>query len=148
MEEALTLLIDTIGDFLKTDHDAIDWDTKPSPGEWSKKEILGHLIDSAQVNIARFTRCTYEQNFKLVYAQNEWVATKHYQETDIKEILDLWILLNRQIVRILSNYPADKLHAVCDTGKNEVQLHTVEWLAGDYVVHMRHHLRQIAPGVF
>jgi hypothetical protein len=44
---------------------------------------------------------------------------------------------------VLSNYPDTKLNAVCDTGKNEVSLHTVEWLAADYVVHMKHHLAQI-----
>src|SRR4030095_2595683 len=29
---------------------------KPAPGKWSKKEILGHLIDSATNNHQRFVR--------------------------------------------------------------------------------------------
>ena len=143
MEETIDKLIDAIEEFLKIDQASMDWETKPSANKWSKKEIIGHLIDSAQVNLQRFVRCTYEENFKLIYAQDEWVAAAHYQDAEVKEILDLWILLNRQIIRVLSNYPDTRLNAVCDTGKNEVSLHTVEWLAADYVVHMKHHLAQI-----
>ena len=139
----LESLAKAIGDFLDTDQATIDWNTKPARGKWSKKEIVGHLIDSAQINLQRFVRCTYEENFKLIYEQDEWVAAAHYQQTEVKEILDLWILLNRQILRVLSNYPVDRLSVKCDTDKNGVALHTVEWLAEDYVRHMRHHLAQI-----
>ena len=143
MEETIDKLIDAIEGFLKIDQASIDWETKPSANKWSKKEIIGHLIDSAQVNLQRFVRCTYEEKFKLIYAQDEWVAAAHYQDAAIKEILDLWILLNRQIIRVLSNYPDTRVNTLCDTGKNEISLHTVEWLATDYVVHMKHHLAQI-----
>ena len=143
MEETIDKLIDAIEEFLKIDQASMDWETKPSANKWSKKEIIGHLIDSAQVNLQRFVRCTYEEKFKLIYAQDEWVAAAHYQDAAIKEILDLWILLNRQIIRVLSNYPDTRVNTLCDTGKNEISLHTVEWLAADYVVHMKHHLAQI-----
>ncbi|MEP3387582.1 MAG: DinB family protein, partial [Reichenbachiella sp.] len=33
-----------------------DWNNKPSPEKWSKKEVLGHLADSAMNNIHRFIR--------------------------------------------------------------------------------------------
>jgi hypothetical protein len=143
MEDAINLLIATIDEFLKTGLDAIDWETKPSPEKWSKKEILGHLADSAQINLERFVRCTYEEKFKLIYWQNEWVAAKQYQQTDIKEILDLWLLINRQIIRVLTNYPPDRLQAKCDNSRDSVQLNTVEFIAADYVRHMQHHLGQV-----
>ncbi|WP_461452533.1 DinB family protein [Mucilaginibacter sp.] len=144
MEEVIQKLAEAIDEFLKTDQEIIDWDFKLRDNKWSKKEIIGHLIDSAQVNLQRFVRCTYEDNFKLIYAQDEWVSVAHYQHTDIKEILDLWILLNRQIIRVLVNYPEDRLEATCDTGKLDIQLHSVRFLAGDYIRHMNHHLSQIS----
>lgn len=143
MEDTVDQLIAIIDEFLKNEIDTIDWGIKLSPEKWSKKEILGHLTDSAQINLERFVRCTYEENFKLIYWQNEWVAAKHYQETDTKEIIDLWILLNRQIVRVLANYPAARLQTKCDTGSDGVGLKTVEFIAADYVKHMQHHLGQI-----
>lgn len=143
MEDIIQNLAEVIDNFLKTEQQNIDWDFKIREEKWSKKEIIGHLIDSAQVNLQRFIRCTYEKYFKLVYAQDEWVAAAHYQNADIKEVLDLWILLNRQIIRVLINYPEDRLEVSCDTGKAEVQLHSVNWLAEDYVRHLQHHLQQI-----
>jgi len=143
MEEVIEKLAEAIDSFLKTDQESIDWDFKIREEKWSKKEIIGHLIDSAQVNLQRFVRCTYEENFKLVYAQYEWVFASHYQHADVKEILDLWILLNRQIIRVLVNYPNDRLSVQCDTGKADIQLHSVSFLAEDYVRHMQHHLQLI-----
>ncbi len=144
MEEIVQNLAEAIDNFLKIEQQNIDWDFKIREGKWSNKEIIGHLIDSAQINLQRFVRCTYEQDFKLVYAQDEWVAAAHYQNADIKEVLDLWILLNRQIIRVLINYPEDRLEITCDIGKAEVKSHSVKWLAEDYIRHMQHHLDQIA----
>lgn len=121
----------------------IDWASKPRADKWSKKEIIGHLIDSANNNLNRFVRCTYEQDFKSVYAQNEWVAVQHYQDAKVEDLLTLWRLLNKQISTILKNYPAQLLQNTCDTGKQEVNLRTVEFLANDYVAHLEHHLKQI-----
>jgi hypothetical protein len=43
----------------------------------------------------------------------------------------------------LENYPEDRLQIKCDNSKTTVSLHTVEWLAKDYVDHLNHHLNQI-----
>ncbi|MEP6611970.1 MAG: DinB family protein [Mucilaginibacter sp.] len=141
--DTTTTLKQTVDHILSQDIDAIDWATKPAPGKWSKKQIIGHLIDSAQVNLQRFVRCTYEENFKLTYEQVEWVDAQHYQDANINELLGLWNLLNLQIIRVLENYPAGRLRAQCDNSKSEASLHSVEWLAADYVEHMLHHLKQV-----
>jgi hypothetical protein len=143
MDDTIKKLKDTINIFLNSKVDSIDWAHKPEPEKWSKKEILGHLIDSAQINLQRFVRCTYEEEFKLTYDQVEWVNAQHYQVANVNELLGLLKLLNLQIARVLTNYPSERLLAKCDNSKTTVSLHTVEWLAADYVEHMRHHLKQI-----
>jgi hypothetical protein len=144
MHPIATKLISIIEQFLaSTDKQSINWEHKPSPGKWSNKEIIGHLCDSAQINLQRFVRCTYQENFKLVYDQEEWVKAQHYQDMKVADLLQLWRLLNLQIARVLDNYPAGRLQAKCDNSKQEVSLHTVEWLAQDYVEHLKHHLNQV-----
>jgi hypothetical protein len=136
-EQQITQIID---DFLiQLITTEVDWDFKPMADKWSKKEIIGHLIDSATNNLSRFVRCTYEQNFKLVYAQNEWVAAQHYQDAKIEDLLIIWRLLNRQISRVLKNYPAQAWQNTCDND----EIRTVEQLVKDYVAHLSHHLEQI-----
>jgi len=112
---------------------------KPSPAKWSKKEIIGHLIDSAQNNIRRFIVAQYEENAFIVYQQDEWVRLNNYQSYDLSDLIKLWYLLNKQISTTLSNLSEKELNRTSKTGA----IHTVEWLASDYIKHLKHHLHQI-----
>ena len=143
MNEVTTKLTGIIANVRELKGRDIDWAYKASPVKWSKKEVIGHLIDSAQINLQRFVRCTYEENFRLTYDQVEWVAAAHYQDAEVNELIELWALLNLQIVRVLINYPLNRLGTRCDNSKQEPNLQTVEWLAADYVDHMLHHLKGI-----
>jgi hypothetical protein len=122
------------------------WSEKSRPEKWSKKEILGHLVDSAMTNLRRFVYSQFRQNERIIYLQDEWVAAQNYQQADTRELITLWELLNLQIVRTLENIPPGKLSNTCDTGNPGPELHTLQFLADDYVVHMKHHLSQILSG--
>ena len=114
---------------------------KPHPKKWSKKEILGHLIDSAQNNIRRFIVSQYEEPPYIVYDQDKWVSISKYQQYSVKDLIELWILLNKHICIILSNTPTDMAIRECITNNSES--HTIEWLAEDYIRHLLHHLHQV-----
>ena len=111
--------------------------------KWSKKEILGHLCDSATNNHHRFIKIQLErQPFVVVpYNQNNWVLIQNYQAIPIFEIVCFWTTLNRHIVSIISEIPEDKLLYLCDIGNNKSI--TLTELIQDYLRHMDHHLRQI-----
>ena len=111
---------------------------KPSPEKWSKKEIIGHMVDSAQNNIRRFVVAQYEEKPFIKYAQNEWVKTADYQNYSMIDLVHLWMLLNNHIVRILKNIPVELQKNEVDTGS----IHSIEWLAADYNKHLLHHLHQ------
>ena len=112
---------------------------KVSYDKWSKKEILGHLIDSAQNNTRRFVVSQYEDSPYLVYDQNKWVIASDYQKWDVEDLIDLWYLVNKQICTILRTMPAENHYKNCQTQS----LHTLKWLAEDYVKHLLHHMHVI-----
>ena len=116
-----------------------EWVYKPSPIKWSKKEILGHMVDSAQNNIRRFIVAQYEENPKIVYNQDKWVAIADYQQYNLQNLIDLWYLLNKHIVVILKNMPAEMANRQCQTE----ELDTLEWIAQDYIKHLLHHVHQV-----
>ncbi|MGI4872680.1 MAG: hypothetical protein ACRYFX_16080, partial [Janthinobacterium lividum] len=101
------------------------------------------LADSALHNLSRFVRGTYESDFALTYAQNEWVRAQRYQHTPVPATAELWQLLNRQLAQILRHYPAERRTARCDVGQHGPAWVTMETLAHDYLAHLRHHLRQL-----
>lgn len=121
---------------------------KPNPEKWSKQEVLGHLIDSAHSNLRRFIVGQYSQNDKIVYDQDFWNSSNGYQEMMQGDVVTLWVLINKQICTVLGNMPAEKYNNLVDTGKESVSLKTLQWLADDYVKHMKHHFNQIIPGSF
>jgi hypothetical protein len=113
---------------------------KPSPAKWSKKEIIGHLIDSAQANIRRFITAQYEENPSIAYDQDKWVTINNYQHLPLQHVIQLWYLLNKQVVYILQN-TSDETGQRTTSKTNET--HTVEWLAEDYIKHLKHHIHQV-----
>ena len=109
---------------------------------WSKKEILGHLCDSASNNYHRFVKAQFEQPFIVVpYNQNDWLLIQDYQSVPDLEILGFWTALNKQIVRVISKISEEKLLYLCDIGDNKSI--TLSELIQDYLRHMEHHLIQI-----
>ena len=118
---------------------------KPLPNKWSKKEVIGHLIDSAQNNLRRFICGQYESTpAKIVYQQDEWVRLNRYQFQPGTDVIQLWVLLNNQIAAVLSTMPKENYIKQSETN----QLRTLEWLAIDYVKHLKHHLNQVIPNSF
>lgn len=112
---------------------------KPLPNKWSKKEIIGHLIDSAQNNIRRFIVAQYEENPLIIYKQDNWVSINNYQSYSLNDLIQLWYLLNKQICSVLNNSSEEMLQRSCQTQSS----HSIEWLARDYIKHLKHHLHQI-----
>src|SRR6478609_6312785 len=106
---------------------------KPRPEKWSKKEVLGHLIDSASNNLRRFICGQYESSPKITYQQDFWVMANDYQNIKKENVIQLWKLLNEQICEVLRAMPDQNASLLCDTGKDNIQLRSIEWLAEDYV---------------
>ena len=125
-----------------------DFSAKQDPKKWSKKEILGHLIDSAHNNLRRFIAGQYESAPRIFYDQDYWVRANNYQVYTQHEIIALWKLVNGQIVLVLKNMPAENYSKECNTSGSASSMHSLQWLAEDYVKHMKHHINQIIPGSF
>ena len=120
---------------------------RPAPGKWSKQEILGHLVDSAINNLKRFTEIQFlPQPYSVIsYKQNELVIVNDYQNLSLQHLLDLYQVLNRQIVFVVRNIPIKKLDYPVDPQYETKELKTLSWIICDYVAHMEHHFRQIFP---
>lgn len=116
-----------------------EYNFKPSATRWSKKEILGHLIDSAQNNIRRFIVAQYDERPKIVYNQDKWVTLTNYQQYNLPDLISLWYLLNKHICKILECLPPEASGRECESE----ELHTIQWLAQDYKRHLLHHLHQV-----
>jgi hypothetical protein len=115
---------------------------KPSDDKWSKKEVIGHLIDSAANNHQRFVRA--QQASELVspaYDQEKWVSMQDYNGTSWSDLKELWRLYNLHLAHVIRRIPAEKLQVKCTIGsKDPVTLGSV---IDSYLTHLKHHLDKI-----
>lgn len=112
------------------------------PDGWSKKEILGHLIDSAANNHQRFVRATYNAAGSFPpYDQNAWVRIQQYNASDWGALVALWSAYNRHLSDVIDRIPEAAKSSPCNVGKEEPV--TLEFVVTDYLCHLRHHVDQI-----
>ena len=122
-------------------------------GKWSRKQIIGHLIDSAANNHSRFVRAQFTDDLVFPgYEQNNWVDSQHYQERDWSELVQLWKLYNRHILHIMKVMPDEtrvklrykhNLNVLASDQISPDEPVTLDWFMRDYVDHMKKHLGQI-----
>ena len=112
-------------------------------GKWSKKEILGHLVDSAIHNLVRFTEINYvEKPYRhRPYNQIDLVNLNQYQTMDIHDLTELWLSINKQIVRLMKSVDEKALdYKIILSDESVIDL---RFLMTDYVDHLEHHIRQL-----
>jgi len=124
----------------KLPNDAVE--RKPSPSNWSPKEELGHLLDSAANNHQRIVRAQLEDNPAMPgYDQNGWVSLNRYQLRDWNELIGVWQALNRQLLAAAESVP-DSAWSRNLTIAGSQPL-TLQFVFEDYIAHMAHHLEHI-----
>jgi hypothetical protein len=114
---------------------------RPGPDQWSKKEILGHLIDSASNNHQRFVRLQIGDELVFpAYQQNDWVRTQAYPGRPWRELVEFWLMYNRHMAHVMRHADARAAGHVWKASGGDVDL---QFLMEDYLSHLRHHLHQI-----
>jgi hypothetical protein len=101
---------------------------RPAPGKWSKKEIIGHLLDSASNNHGRFVRAQLQDDLvRAWHAYNLQIA--HIMEAADTEAL------TRPRAR-------HNLHELAWKEVPQSEPATLDYFMRDYVGHLKHHLGQ------
>jgi hypothetical protein len=111
-------------------------------GGWSRKQVIGHLIDSASNNHQRFVRAALQGSLEFPrYDQDGFVRVQAVESVLWPILVTLWASYNLYLAHVIAHLPADKLEAPCLIGEDDPV--TLRFLAEDYLTHLLHHLGQI-----
>jgi hypothetical protein len=115
-------------------------------GGWTRKQIVGHMLDSATNNRQRFVRASTDGSFAGPnYAQEAWVAAHGYAGQHWETLLLWWEVEHEILASVVDNVPEERLEAICTVGDNAPV--TLRFLIEDYTAHQRWHLAQLTAPV-
>lgn len=122
-------------------------------GEWSAKQVLGHLIDSAANNHHRFVRAQLGDDLVFDgYKQEDWIRIQRYDEAAWTDLIGLWRAYNLHLSHVIKHIPDEVLtrqhiaHSLDKITWRPVPADeptTLLYLVEDYLAHLREHLRQL-----
>ncbi len=143
LEELLTITKEYISKSSDT-----ELNHKANSEKWSKKEIMGHLIDSGINNLQRFTAVQIEKEpYRIMpMKQVELVKVNDYQNSEIEELLSFLMSINIRIKNIMGLQNPQTL-------TTRIELYTkgnmsdLRYLMEDYVAHFEQHVNQIIKPV-
>ena len=117
-------------------------DTPWRAGGWTRKQIVGHLLDSAANNRQRFVRATIDGHYAGPgYAQDAWVAAHGYSDASWETLLRWWQAEHEILTAVVDRIPDQRLEAMCVVGDDEPV--TLRFLIADYLSHQQHHFAQL-----
>jgi len=118
-------------------------DTPWRVGGWTRKQIVGHLLDSAANNRQRFVRAAIDGQYTGPgYAQDAWVAAHGYENQSWETLLRWWQAEHEILTAVVERIPEERLEAKCVVGDDAPV--TLRFLIEDYLRHQRGHFRQLA----
>lgn len=122
-------------------------------GGWCAKQILGHLIDSAANNHARFVQAQLQQDLVFEgYDQEGWVRVQKYELEPWAAVVDLWTNYNLHLLNVIANISEENLtkkrvrHSLDKIAWRTVPASepvTLDYFIRDYFGHLQDHLKQI-----
>lgn len=127
--------------------------SKVAAGEWSSKQVLGHLIDSAANNHQRLVRGQFTDHLEFPgYDGDQWVEAQKYTDEPWLDLIDLWRAYNLHLLHVISLIPEPvrtqqrdehALDQIAFVTVDRSTPTTLDYLIRDYLVHLKHHLDQI-----
>ena len=124
------------------------WHFKPAAGEWSVRELLGHMADSEILGATRLYMIIAMPGSTLMsYDEEKWADALSYPDRSMEEALELFRLIRQTNLHLLRRLPEaaltnsaihpDRVYPEYGEG------YTVEKWLRIYTRHVRDHIEQL-----
>ncbi len=115
---------------------------KRSPTEWSRKEMLGHLIETGIYELQRINGIQFfsEPAYSLSPSQNKSEKMSQYNSLPTLKLVQVWDSINRKIIKAVLAMPDEMFHQLIYVDEEKASLH---FLMENYVDYLEQYMQQI-----
>lgn len=118
-------------------------DVLSSKDNWTIRNNVAHLIDSASNNHQRFVRLQLNEKVTLPgYEAESWCSASGIKDMPYVDLVELWKLYNVYLLEIISNIKDESLNHVW-INEADGKSYTLDFLVKDYFDHMKLHEKMI-----
>jgi hypothetical protein len=111
-------------------------------GEWTRKQVLGHLLDSAANNHIRFVAASLDGKYAgPKYNADGWVRAHDYANLSWSYLFEQWRVRNSILAHVVDHVPEAALDSECIIGDDQPV--TLLFVIEDYLDHLDHHVSDI-----
>jgi hypothetical protein len=111
-------------------------------GWWTRKQIVGHLLNSAANNRQRFVRAAIDGRYTgPQYAHDDWVAAHGYENLSWETLIRWWLAENQILMAVVLRIPDSRLDARCKVGDKPAV--TLGFLIEEYLSHQQRHIQAL-----
>jgi hypothetical protein len=111
-------------------------------GEWTRKQVIGHLLDSAANNHIRFVAASLDGKYTgPKYDADGWVRLHDYANLSWSYLFEQWRDRNSILAHVVDHVPEEALNAQCIIGDDQPV--TLRVVIEDYLDHLEHHVSDI-----
>lgn len=109
---------------------------RPAPGEWSVKEVLGHLVDTERVFAYRMLRFSRDDKQALPgFEQDDYVAATDFNRRTMADLLDELIFQRRANVILIHSLTDEETARVGTASGNPMSARAAIYAMAGHVAH-------------
>jgi DinB superfamily len=116
--------------------------TPCAPGEWTVKEIIGHITDTERVMSFRALHAARQDENELPgFDQDAYVAVSHANQRNTIELLEEFAAVRSSSITLLQSFPHETFHNTAKISGHQVSVRALAYVIAG---HCRHHMLSIA----
>lgn len=117
---------------------------RPAPGEWSIKEVLGHLCDTERIFSYRALRISRGDTTPMNgFEQDEYVRATDFNARSLKDLLDEFEMRRRANILSFRPLPEEELARRGVANKAEITVRALLYAMAGHVAHHVESLQEV-----
>jgi len=120
-----------------------DGDLRYSPGKWSVKEALGHMIDTERIMTYRALRIARNDRTPMEgFEQDDYVVSGPYSALHLADVVDEFKAVRAATLSFFRNLRPEDWTRVGIANKNDVTVRALAYIIAGHELHHRHILEE------